>query len=60
MSVNWEQVERMKHQLKQQKNLGMPVKSDLYSHLIEVVNRILMHHKDDGYEKFEEISALVK
>ena len=38
----------------------MPISTDLYSHLTEVFNRIMLHHPDDGYEKFEEISALVK
>lgn len=33
---------------------------DLYTHLTEVFNRILMHHADDAFDKFEEISALVK
>ena len=33
---------------------------DLYSHLTEVFNRILLHHTDDAFDKFEEISALVK
>ena len=33
---------------------------DLYTHLTEVFNRILLHHSDDAYDKFEEISALVK
>ena len=33
---------------------------DLYTHLTEVFNRILMHHADDAYDRFEEISALVK
>jgi len=28
--------------------------------LTEVFNRILLHHSDDAYDKFEEISALVK
>lgn len=28
--------------------------------MTEVFNRILLHHSDDAYEKFEEISALVK
>jgi radial spoke head protein 4/6 len=36
------------------------VPQDLYSHLTEVFNRILLHHADDAYDKFEEISALVK
>lgn len=33
---------------------------DLYTHLTEVFNRILLHHSEDAYDKFEEISALVK
>ena len=33
---------------------------DLYTHLTEVFNRILLHHSGDAYDKFEEISALVK
>jgi len=60
MSVNWETIERMKQQLRESKDLGMPVKSDLYAHFVEVFNRILMHHQKDGFEKFEEISAVVK
>lgn len=38
----------------------MPIQQDLYSHLTEVFNRIMLHHPHDAYEKFEEISALVK
>ena len=38
----------------------MPIKADLYSHLTEVFNRIMLHNPENGYEKFEEISALVK
>lgn len=38
----------------------MPIKTDLYAHLTEVFNRIMLHNPEDGYEKFEEISALVK
>lgn len=33
---------------------------DLYGHLSEVFNRIMMYHKSDAFDKFEEISALVK
>jgi radial spoke head protein 4A len=36
------------------------VPQDLYTHLTEVFNRILLHHSKDAFEKFEEISALVK
>lgn len=60
MSVGFETLEKLKKDLKQLKDLGMPIKTDLYSHLIEVFNRIMLHHPEDGYEKFEEISALVK
>lgn len=38
----------------------MPIKTDMYSHLTEVFNRMMLHHPTDAYEKFEEISALVK
>ena len=34
--------------------------SDLYTHLTEVFNRIMLHHAGDAYDKFEEISTLVK
>ena len=60
MSVNIETLEQLKLKLKQQMDVGMPIKSDLYSHLNEVFNRICLHHPDDAYDKFEEISALVK
>jgi hypothetical protein len=36
------------------------VPSDLYTHLTEVFNRIMNHHPADAFEKFEEISTLVK
>lgn len=60
MSVSFETLDKLKKELQQVKELGMPIKADLYSHLTEVFNRIMLHHPDDGYEKFEEISALVK
>ena len=60
MSVSAETFDRIKTQLRQARDLGQPIKQDLYSHLIEVFNRIMLHHPDDGYDKFEEISALVK
>ena len=41
-------------------DMGAPIKQDLYSHLTEVFNRILLHHPYDGFEKFEEISHFVK
>ena len=36
------------------------MQQDLFTHLTEVFNRILMHHPNDAYDKFEDISALVK
>jgi len=38
----------------------MPVKSDIKEHLIELFSRIMLHNPEDAYEKFEEISAIVK
>lgn len=60
MSVNLETLEKLKVQLKAVKDLGTPIKSDLYSHLFEVFNRIILHHQKDGFDKFEDISAFVK
>ena len=60
MSVSFETLDKLKKRLKEIKDLGMPIRADLYSHLTEVFNRIMLHHPEDGYEKFEEISALVK
>jgi len=36
------------------------VKPDLYSHLTEVFNRIIQYHPYDAFDRFEEISTLVK
>jgi len=60
MSVNAETLERIKTQLRESRDIGQHVPQDLYSHLTEVFNRILLHHPYDAYDKFEEISALVK
>jgi hypothetical protein len=60
MSINEQTLERIRAQLRQAKDIGGNVPQDLYSHLTEVFNRILLHHSDDAYDKFEEISALVK
>ena len=60
MSVSLETLERLKTQLKKVKDLGTPIKADLYTHLTEVFNRIMLHHPADAYDKFEEISGLVK
>lgn len=45
--------------LQREKDIG-GVKLDLYNHLTQVFDRIMLHHKFDGFEKFEEISLLVK
>ena len=60
MSISVETLEKLKTHLKQSKQIGMPISQDLYSHLLEVFNRIILHHPTDGFDKFEEISALVK
>jgi len=60
MSINPETLEKIRSQLHESKNVGGSVPNDLYSHLTEVFNRIMLHHSTDAYEKFEEISTLVK
>ena len=60
MSINEQTLERIRAQLREAKDIGGNVPQDLYTHLTEVFNRILLHHADDAYDKFEEISALVK
>ena len=60
MSVNEQTLERIRSQLREARDIGGNVPQDLYSHLTEVFNRILLHHSNDAYDKFEEISALVK
>ncbi len=44
MSVNLETLDKLKVQLKATKDLGTPIASDLYTHLFEVFNRIILHH----------------
>lgn len=53
-------LQRIRDHLQASKDIGGNVPQDLYSHLTEVFNRILLHHSDDAFDKFEEISALVK
>ena len=60
MSISSETLAKIRDQLKEAKQAGGSVPQDLYGHLSEVFNRILMYHKHDAFEKFEEISALVK
>lgn len=53
-------LESIKSELKKSKDLGENISTDLYSHLCEVFTRIMLHHPYDGFDKFEEISVLVK
>ena len=46
--------------MKSSKNGAGAVKPDLYSHLTEVFNRIINYHPYDAFDRFEEISSLVK
>ena len=59
-SINEETLERIRGQLRQARDIGGSVPQDLYTHLTEVFNRILLLQTDEAYDKFEEISALVK
>ena len=60
MSITPETLDRIRDQLHAAKQVGGSVPNDLYSHLTEVFNRIMLHHSTDAYDKFEEISTLVK
>ena len=46
--------------MRAEKDLGAHVKSDIYSHISEVLSRIIKYHPYDALDKFEEISCLVK
>lgn len=60
MSISVETLDKIREQLREAKECGGSVPQDLYSHLTEVFNRIMLHHQNDAYDSFEEISALVK
>jgi hypothetical protein len=60
MSVSLETLDRIKQQLKEARDNGSTIKLDLYTHLTEMFNRIMVHHPYDAFDKFEEISLLVK
>ena len=60
MSTREETLERICGQLRQAHDIGGNVPQDLYTHLTEVFNRVLQSTEDDVYDRFEEISALVK
>ena len=59
-SISSETVQQLKQQLQQAHSDGTAVPQDLYSHLSEVFARVVKNHPKDAYEKFEEISTLVK
>ena len=46
--------------LRAEKDLGDKVRADLYSHITDVMSRILQYHSNDAYDKFEDISNMVK
>ena len=61
MSVSATQsLDAIKSELKKQKDMGDNIETDLYSHLCEVFTRIMQYHPYDGFDKFEEISVMVK
>jgi hypothetical protein len=59
MSTEVDTFESVKANLQNSKKVGA-TKVDLFSHVTEIINRILAHHKYDAYQKFEEISLLIK
>lgn len=59
MSCQLETIESMKSRLKTSKSLGK-ISLDFYTHLKNIFNRVMMYHQHDSFEKFEEISQLVK
>ena len=61
MSLGINTLDKIKQQLKEAKSIGGSHKSDLYQHLTDVFNRIMLHHANgDAFSKVEEISQLVK
>ena len=50
----------LKSTLSKPANPDAPVNTDIYSHLNEVINRILKYHQKEGVDHFEEISSRVK
>jgi len=53
-------LDELKKKLRGQKDPNSGIPNDLYSHLNEVFNRIIKFHPYDAFDKFEEISHLVK
>lgn len=59
MSCQLETIEGMKNRLKYEKKIGK-ITQDFYTHMKAIFNRVMLYHKHDSFEKFEEISQLVK
>ena len=59
MSAEPDTFQTVKALLQKSKQVGA-IKVDLFGHITEIINRILAHHKYDAYQKFEEISYLIK
>lgn len=53
-------LDQIKSDLRAEKDPSGTVKPDIYSHLNEVLNRIIQYHPYDALERFEDISTLVK
>lgn len=44
MSLSVETLDKIREQLRQAKDVGGHAHQDLYSHLTEVFNRVMLHH----------------
>lgn len=59
MSKEGDTFSGVKSLLQKSKQVGA-IKVDLFTHITEIVNRIISSHKYDAYQKFEEVSMLIK
>lgn len=53
-------LQQLKAQLKQSQNSNECIREDLYTHMCELFNRIIQFHPHDAFDRFEEISILIK
>lgn len=51
---------QLKAQLKQSQSGSQCIREDLYTHMTELFNRIIQFHPHDAFDRFEEISILIK
>ncbi len=56
MAASMKSVDNLKQILKDAKGEG----TDLYSHLLEVFNMLILHYPHDALDKLEEVSYLIK